>query len=207
MRTRLRITAAASLALALLLGACGASRAEHPEAGVAVADDVRAEAAAGEADTAVVHDDAAPDDIWWWLDAPPSHDASAVVTGVRAGLHDGFDRIVVDLAGQGVPGWGTELVETATDEGSGYPVDVTGDQFVLLRLAGMAFPPDADPAHVDPFVLDVGGESVSQVAVRFWHEGNLNVFLGLVGDAEPSVTVTLQEDPLALVVDVARPVV
>ncbi|ACZ32256.1 hypothetical protein Xcel_3256 [Xylanimonas cellulosilytica DSM 15894] len=231
MRTRLRLAAAASvMAVSLLASGCTAPSSGLPDAAAAsVADELAAADAADAATEAELAEEAAErlaaeertihgeltaresaaaavlDDVWWWLDSPPSADAALTVTGARTELLDGVDRLVLDLAGTGEPGWGVEVVETASDDGSGFPVEVEGDQFVLLRLAGMEFPVDAEHAQIEPQLLDVDGAALAQVAVRFWSEGNLNVFLGVVGDGEPQVTAELHHDPLRLVVDVAHP--
>ncbi len=195
------LLAVALLAVALLAAGCGAGQVSGQESGQ--------DAAAPEpaADVAYVPTDPAPwdSDPWWWLDTAPSSDAAVTVSGVRAETLDGVDRLVLDLAGDGEPGWVAEVVESAADDGTGDPVDIAGDQIVRLRLAGVAFPVGGEPAGVEPQLLDVGGPALTQVAVRFWSEGNLNVFLGVTGHHEPQLAIALTHDPLRLTVDVPHP--
>jgi hypothetical protein len=157
----------------------------------------------------VAHTPAGPSeqdpDPWWWLDAAPSPDAAVTVTGAHAETLDGFDRLVLDLAGQGEPGWGVESVESGADDGTGDPVEVAGTQLVRLRLAGVAFPADVELAALEPQLIDVGGPALTQVAVRSWSEGTLNVFLGVADATEPQIMVTMNHDPRRLTVDVAHP--
>lgn len=144
-------------------------------------------------------------DPWWWLDSPPSSDAAISITGVSVERHDGFDRVVLDLAGTGVPGWVVEKVDTPVDDGSGLPVKVSGSQFLLLRLAGIEFPTYAAEPSIAPTSVRANGRSVQEVVKRFWFEGNTNIFIGLRFAGEPHFEVGLLHDPLALFVDITHP--
>ena len=46
------------------------------------------------------------------------------LTDVRIGAHDGFDRIVFELAGDGQAGWQVGFTGAPRSQGSGRPVDV-----------------------------------------------------------------------------------
>lgn len=71
------------------------------------------------------------------------------VTGVRLGRHNGFDRVVFDIGGQGQAGWDISYVDEARAAGSGRPIDVDGQAILQVRLRNIALPPDA-PAGVEP---------------------------------------------------------
>ena len=144
-------------------------------------------------------------DPWWWLDSPPSADAAVSITNVSVERHDGFDRVVLDMSGTGRPGWAVEKVDTAVDDGSGLPVEIAGLQFLLLRIAGVEFPPYASSESAAPMTIRVNGRAVIEVAKRFWFEGNVNTFIGLQFAGEPEFEVGLLHDPLALFVDIAHP--
>ncbi|GAB2463353.1 AMIN-like domain-containing (lipo)protein [Xylanimonas ulmi] len=214
MRTRTRLATTTSiLAAVLLVAGCGARPDHGPDArsvqtaAATSGDDVERDADAASraaVDIAPLQTDA---DAWWWLDSAPSDDAALTPIGAHAETHDGVDRLVLDLTGTGAPGWSVEHVETATDEESGYRVDVAADQYVLLRLAGMAPPIDENgqSTQLDPQVLDVGGPALGQVAIRPWFGGVVNVFLGVRGDADPAITVAFDAAALRLTVDVAHP--
>lgn len=141
-----------------------------------------------------------------------SGDAALVVTDVRVGAHDGYDRVVLDLGGTGSPGWRVEYVDRATDDGSGQPVEVDGDEVLQVRLSGMAPPTDVpgvteyDGGRIDPD----GTEAVEEVVHRFWFEGYTTTFVGVddpadddTGGAErPAFRVFALDDPARVVVDV-----
>ncbi|MGF0117392.1 AMIN-like domain-containing (lipo)protein [Promicromonospora sp. Marseille-Q5078] len=146
--------------------------------------------------------DASPDT------ADPSRDAALVVTDVRVGTHEGFDRVVLDLEGEGAPGWTVEYVDAATDDGSGDPVAVDGDRVLQVRLSGMAMPGETDggPTEYDGGPIDPDGtESIDEVVYRFWFEGYTTAFVGVDDGAggEPlPFRVFALEDPARVVVDV-----
>src|SRR3954468_20607317 len=56
---------------------------------------------------------------------PDSQDASAdsfvTVRDIRTGRHDGFDRVVFEVAGTGTPGWDVRYVDQPSSQGSGDP--------------------------------------------------------------------------------------
>ncbi|MGH9265729.1 MAG: RICIN domain-containing protein, partial [Acidimicrobiales bacterium] len=68
---------------------------------------------------------------------------AVVVTDVRLGRHNGFDRIVFDIGGQGQAGWDIRYVDQARSAGSGQPVDVGGDAILQVNLSNIALPTDA----------------------------------------------------------------
>ncbi len=140
--------------------------------------------------------------------AEPSDDAALVVTDVRAGPQDGFDRVVFDLAGTGSAGWRVEYVDAAADDGSGEPVEVAGDAVLQVRLAGMAMPTeDPDVVEYDGGTVGPQGtSSVEEVVYRFWFEGYTTAFVGVDGGSgaadPPPFRVFALEDPARVVVDV-----
>ncbi|HWV78047.1 MAG TPA: hypothetical protein VN027_12135 [Isoptericola sp.] len=144
--------------------------------------------------------DAAPDT------ADPSADAALVVTDVRVGRHDGFDRVVLDLEGMGAPGWSVQYVDAAADDGSGEPVAVDGDGVLQVRLSGMAMPgEDPDLTEYDGATIDPEGtDAVEEVVYRFWFEGYTTAFVGVDEPGLPFRVFGL-EDPARVVVDVRHP--
>jgi len=136
--------------------------------------------------------------------ADPGADAALVVTDVRVARHDGFDRVVLDLAGEGTPGWDVEYVDRPADDGSGEAVRVDGDAALQVRLSGMAMPGEG-PAEYDGGTIDPEDtEAVEEVVYRFWFEGYTTAFVG-VDEAGLPFRVTALEDPTRVVVDVRHP--
>jgi len=144
--------------------------------------------------------DATPDS------ADPSADAALVVTDVRVGRHDGFDRVVFDLEGGGRPGWSVEYVDAAADDGSGEPVRVDGDGVLQVRLSGMAMPgEDPEITEYDGATIEPDGtQAVEEVVYRFWFEGYTTAFVGVDEPGLPFRVFAL-EDPTRVVVDVQDP--
>jgi len=126
---------------------------------------------------------------------------STEITGVRAGTHACFDRLVVDLAGRG-DGWSVRYVEEVHADGSGAVVPVRGG----ARLEVLVVEP-VRPSFVGGRELaDVRGyPTFRQVAWAGSFEGQTTLGLGV--RARLPFRVTLLAGPgggSRLVVDVAH---
>lgn len=117
-----------------------------------------------------------------------------VLTAVRVGRQEGFDRVVVDLTGTGTPGWDARYVEQARADGSGEPVPVQGDSVLQVAVRGLG------TTSVTGRQAG-GGQVVREVAFLPVHEGQAQLVLGLAGEQRPFRVYALA-DPLRLVVDV-----
>jgi hypothetical protein len=54
---------------------------------------------------------------------------------VAVGRHEGYDRVVFQFRGEGLPGYRVSYVEPPLKEdGSGNPVDIAGNAFVVVRM-------------------------------------------------------------------------
>ncbi|MCF6746423.1 hypothetical protein E9529_19530 [Blastococcus sp. KM273128] len=136
--------------------------------------------------------------------AAASPGAAVTVTDVRAGRQAGFDRVVLEVAGAGLPGWDARYVADPRSAGSGLPVEVAGDAVLQLVLTGVGLPGDtgvAPYAGPDPVVL--GGPAVREVGIDTVFEGQLVAFLGTAGE-RPFRVYRLQ-DPNRVVVEVLHP--
>lgn len=131
-------------------------------------------------------------------------DPDLLVTDVRLGAHEGFDRVVLDLEGSGVPGWRVRYEDNPALDGSGAPVDLAGTHTLVVTVTGTRYPEEGEDAY-DPGQLLVradGLDVVTEVLRVAPFEGQLDVFVGTRGEA-PFRAFTLQ-NPTRLVVDVAR---
>jgi len=230
MRTQPRrrtATAAAALATVLLVGACG--DADLPGYGGGTGDD---DATAGETATSEPAEPTEPteptdeDSGDGATDEPaspslgdepeepfeggtgqataePGGSAMLTVTDVRVGAHDGYDRVVFDLDGEGTPGWRVEYVDEALDDGSGNPVEVDGDAVLQVAITGTAMPMDSGVTEYSGDPVDGPGTSVDQVVYRFVFEGITTAFVGVDGEPRPFRVFAL-EDPARVVVDVGH---
>lgn len=121
------------------------------------------------------------------------------VVAVRTGEHEGYDRVVYELAGEGLPGWRVGWVDQAVDDPSGEVVPVDGDAVLQVWITGTAYPHDS--GH-DEFAQDLrpGDGDVEHVTRPLTFEGMTQSFVG-VDDARRPFRVTLLQDPVRVVVD------
>lgn len=137
----------------------------------------------------------------------PGGAADLVVTDVRVGTHDGFDRVAIELAGEGTVGWFTDLGSTAYEDGSGTVVDVTGDAVLTIALNAVAFPPELPDPGVrwdgDRIPAPAQARVLTEVVDSVVHEGQHQLFLGLT-EAVP-YRIVRYGDPQVVVVDLLHP--
>lgn len=141
-------------------------------------------------------------------DGPP-----VTLTDVRLGAHDGFDRIVFEVAGEGQAGWRVAYSDQPQAQGSGFPVAVPGAAALEITLTNMALPGDA-PDGVEPWAGEdprtpPGAAVLDTLVEDTLFEGQYTFFAGL--DARRPFAVGLLGSPQRIVVDVmagdpARPV-
>ncbi len=66
---------------------------------------------------------------------PTTANAIALLERVATGRHEGYDRVVFQFRGEGLPGARVEYVEPPLKEdGSGAPVSVDGNAFLVVRM-------------------------------------------------------------------------
>lgn len=121
-------------------------------------------------------------------------------TKVRVGAHDGFTRVVIDLEGDGEPGWFTTYTDSPTQQASGYPVEAEGNTFLDLGIEGTPWPstPELEQRHVKPGVTP-GAGVVSEVVYTVSFESQSQFIIGL--QKRTPYSVTFLEDPKRLVLD------
>ncbi|MBF6211240.1 hypothetical protein IU433_06780 [Nocardia puris] len=120
--------------------------------------------------------------VWGSLDKSVPKHSAATVTGVRAGRHDCFDRLVVDLAGP-APGYHVAYTDAVTKDGSGEPVPLRGGAFLVVTAhapsydhAGRATYSPADRAEL---AAVAGYATFRQVAWAGSFEGSTTLGLGV----------------------------
>ena len=122
---------------------------------------------------------------------------------MRVGTHEGFDRVVVDLVGEGKPGWFVDYTSTPMQEITGKPLKVTGNAFLNINIDGTVYPYelglDADQIKVDT-PAETG--NIIDVVNAGTYEGRSRVVVGLRSDLPYSVQIL--EHPLRLVVDIVQ---
>lgn len=132
---------------------------------------------------------------------PPEGEFGLRVADVRAASHNGFDRVVFDLEGEGTPGWFTTLTENPTQQGSGNPVDYNGSIALLVGIEGTPYPNDRglEPPRTEPYP---GAGNVNEIAYTSLFEGRTEYVIGL--DSAMPYSVTALEEPKRLVIDFAH---
>jgi len=193
-RTRIGLAVSAA---ALVLAGCSASDSD-PAPSPAVSVDTPT-TQAPEPDSSNTPTDAAE------KVSPAGAGAKLTVTDIRTGVHEGFDRVVYELDGEGTPGWRVGYVAEAVQDGSGNEVTVAGDAVLQVLIDGSAYPFDSgvEPyAGPDP-VLAAPGGSVVEVTGSGVFEGVTQSFVGVSESGTPFAVYSLS-DPQRVVIDVAR---
>jgi hypothetical protein len=69
------------------------------------------------------------------VSAAATANGTALLERVALGRHEGFDRVVFQFRGDGVPGYRVEYANPPfVEDGSGNPVSVDGNAFVVVRM-------------------------------------------------------------------------
>jgi hypothetical protein len=129
-----------------------------------------------------------------------------LLTDVRVGRHDGFDRVVLELAGDDAPDYRVSYVDPPiVQDGNGRPVDVAGGAFLELGVvpSGTADLSGEQPREVyaGPSRREPAGAGiVTEVVKTADFEANLAWVVGL--ERRAPFAVALFDNPLRLVVDV-----
>ena len=136
-----------------------------------------------------------------------SVDGRLVVTDVRVGTHEGFDRVTVELDGEGEVGWFTELTDQPTSQGSGEPVEFEGEVALWLAAQMITLPGDEpdgvdEDARIDVDLTVAGPEGgvITEVVGDTLFEGIQTFAIGL--DEERAYRIERFEDPERIVIDV-----
>ncbi|WP_243118461.1 AMIN-like domain-containing (lipo)protein [Actinomyces wuliandei] len=131
--------------------------------------------------------------------------SALVITDVRVGSHDdeGYDRIVVELAGEGAPGWSPLWTDQAYSLGKGEPIAVGGDYTLLVTGTGATMPTSPEQqelAYTGTTHFDMDAQGIEQAHVDLAVEDQFQVVLGT--DSQTYRVFTLSS-PTRLVIDVA----
>lgn len=134
--------------------------------------------------------------------AEASPGASVTVSDIRFGVHDGFDRVVLEVGGEGTPGWDVRYVEQAGSQGSGEAVDVAGNAVLQVSLTGAGYPYDTGVQEVPrgKAVSTTGAGTVTDVVFDATYEGTTVTFIGTTEQAP--FRVYLLDAPTRVVLEV-----
>ncbi|MGY1843406.1 AMIN-like domain-containing (lipo)protein [Modestobacter sp. SYSU DS0875] len=132
----------------------------------------------------------------------PAGAEGLTATAVRIGDHEGFERVVFELAGTGTPGWRVEYVDQPTSQGKGAPVDVPGEAYLQVILTGTSYPYETGAEELAPGSVGSGTGPVEGVVYDGTFEGQSLAWIGTSGRLP--FRVSALSDPSRLVVDVAK---
>jgi hypothetical protein len=135
--------------------------------------------------------------------AEASPDAQVTVSDIRIGRHDGFDRVVLEVGGEGLPGWDVRYVDQASSQGKGDPVEVAGSAVLQVTLTGAGYPYDTG-VEEHPGRTPLSAEStevVTEVVFDSTYEGTSVAFVGTT--EQVPFRVYLLEDPTRVVIEIA----
>jgi hypothetical protein len=127
------------------------------------------------------------------------------VTDLRFGVHDGYDRLVIDLEGDGDPSWRAEYVDVPTGDASGLVVDLKGNAFIDLAVRGMMYPgEDGAPPYGGPNqILPTNSGVVREVRFDSVFEGVMHIFVGV--ESKEPFRVFLIKNPTRIVLAAPHP--
>ncbi|MCS4491436.1 hypothetical protein N7326_03045 [Corynebacterium sp. ES2794-CONJ1] len=134
----------------------------------------------------------------------PSVPSLLVPQEVRIGSHKGFDRVVIEFAGTGKPGWYIDYVDTPTQQASGLVVDIPGDSFLNVNIDGLVLPFEVglDSDAVTDLVKGPG-PIVTAVKPSGTFEGRGQFVIGLNGSPAP-YSVEVLDNPVRVVIDIRK---
>ena len=128
------------------------------------------------------------------------------ISDVRVGTHEGFDRVTVDIEGDGEVGWFASWTDEPILDGSGEVADVEGEAYLTLATRGMALPddrPEGVTAWDGETVTAPDGAPVLVEAVEgVLFEGQHQVFIG--ASEEVPFRIERLEDPQRIVIDLVH---
>lgn len=131
----------------------------------------------------------------------PAAPARLAVTGLQTSSHEGFDRVVVNLDGDGEPGWFADYVPSPTQQTVGTPLEVKGSAFLNVYVDGTVYPQDIGRSDVDANHAE-GTGSIVEVVNAGTSGGRSQIVIGLKSNAPYFVRAV--ENPTRLVIDIVR---
>ena len=136
----------------------------------------------------------------------PSEPAQLAISGVRVDSHnsaDGVvDRIEVDLAGDGEPGWFVDYTATPMQVSAGKPLPIDGQAFLNINVDGTIHPGEIGVDTTELVQVANPSENVVAVVNGGTSEGRSQIVVGLHNMAPYSVQ--MLENPKRLVIDIQR---
>jgi hypothetical protein len=122
---------------------------------------------------------------------------------VRVGVNQGFDRVVLEFLGSGVPGYRVEYVDRPVHHcGSGDPVPLAGDAWLAITLRGTQAHTDQGRATVGQRERHLDMPIVKELEFTCDFEGVVEIVLGV---SRPNrYRITELQNPTRLIIDIQQ---
>lgn len=119
----------------------------------------------------------------------------------RVGGHDTYERVVVEYSGnEGTLNWSASYEDAPIQDGSGFEVDMGGEEFLTVWVSGVTYP-TGDPGEFEISGLNQA-TAIQDVHVDMPFEGMHTFFIGV--DEKRPYRVQVLNDPMRIVVDVQK---
>lgn len=132
----------------------------------------------------------------------PAEPAHLAVSAITIDSHSGFDRLTVDFAGTGEPGWFVNYVPSPLQETAGKPVKVAGSSYLNINIDGTISRSEAGLDAATPIDISSSSSNVVDIVHAGTYEGRTQIVVGLRSTLPYSVQ--LLDDPTRLVVDISK---
>jgi hypothetical protein len=201
-----RRTAPALLASLLVLVACQAATTASPTPSASASASSYVPSASEESGGSPVSsiDPAPSDDLGPFSCELPVVEAATEpppvnIVDVRVGTHDDYDRVVVEFD-SGIPEYTVDQAEPPfTEDGSGFPIDVEGESFLVLVMRGGTKQTDTGESSYDgPTDFDPGLAQLVDLVEGGDFEAQSTWYFGLTGDACTRVFTLTEPDRLVI---------
>ncbi|MDK8240936.1 MULTISPECIES: AMIN-like domain-containing (lipo)protein [Corynebacterium] len=126
--------------------------------------------------------------------------AEMMVEDVRAGSHEGYDRLVVELSGTGSPSVIAGYDTDPRQQASGFPLKPAGNAYFTLIIQGVPLSMSADEAVLaKSSPAGVAAGSITEIADGGVFEADAQYVVGL--DKQRPYKLSVLENPTRIVVD------
>ncbi|MGP9722384.1 AMIN-like domain-containing (lipo)protein [Corynebacterium sp. AOP40-9SA-29] len=133
------------------------------------------------------------------LDVLPEEGTQMTISEVRAASHGTFERIVIELEGDGSPGWFVTTDDEPAADGSGAPIDYDGDTALVIDVRGL----EMSESSTDVPVKKISTDLIESVEAKGVFEGSQRIVVGL-GEDNPDFTLNVLDSPTRIVVDILK---
>lgn len=118
---------------------------------------------------------------------------------VRFAAQDGYDRVVLEYAGSGTPGWDVRYTDAASRQGSGDPITLPGSALLQVTVNGTTYPNESQTT-VSSGAISVTTTTVTGIYIDGNFEGQDQAIIGTKG--KQPFRVFAVANPPRLVIDV-----